>query len=154
MENALEPEITAFRHDLHKMEASVRRLIMVANNQLKKVSQSSKACLLCSIYIIKLMPQNKNLREKEMKDVGQAFCEMGFAIKEERPIFVKIGMNYDASVRLWNSHIIEEWQPIFELLLEYRALLKGWHSLIGKIKQRNSKKWIVPDDDDDKNILF
>ena len=43
MENALEPEITAFRHDLHKMEASVRRLIMVANNQLKKVSQISKA---------------------------------------------------------------------------------------------------------------
>ena len=72
-----------------------------------------------------------------MKDVGQAFCEMGFAIKEERPIFVKIGMNYDVSVRLWNSHIIEEWQPIFELLLEYRALLKGWHGLIGKIIQKN-----------------
>lgn len=38
MENALETEIAAFRHDLHKMEASVRQLLMVANNQLKKVS--------------------------------------------------------------------------------------------------------------------
>ena len=51
MENALEPEITAFRHDLLKMEASVRRLIMVANNQLKKVSQISKACLLDMFYL-------------------------------------------------------------------------------------------------------
>ena len=40
MENSLETEITAFRHDLQKMEASVRQLIMVANNQLKKVSQT------------------------------------------------------------------------------------------------------------------
>ena len=38
MENALDTEITAFRHDLHKMEASIRQLLMVANNQLKKVS--------------------------------------------------------------------------------------------------------------------
>ena len=84
-----------------------------------------------------------------MKDVGQAFCEMGFAIKEERPIFVKIGMNYDVSVRLWNSHIIEEWQPIFELLLEYRALLKGWHGLIGKIIQKKinyNGYFLIPND--------
>ena len=69
-----------------------------------------------------------------MKNIGQAFCEMGFAIKEERPIFVKIGMNYDVSCKLWNSHTKEEWQPLFELLLEYRALLTGWQSLVGKDK--------------------
>lgn len=72
-----------------------------------------------------------------MKNIGQAFCEMGFAIKEERPIFVKIGMNYDVSCRLWNSHVNEEWQPLFDLLLEYRALLTGWHSLLGKVKKDN-----------------
>ena len=65
MENALEPEITAFRHDLHKMEASVRRLIMVANNQLKKVSQISKRCLLCSLYQIYFTEQKLEGKRNE-----------------------------------------------------------------------------------------
>ena len=71
---------------------------------------------------------------------------MDYLVDTVFPIFVKIGMNYDVSVRLWNSHIIEEWQPIFELLLEYRALLKGWHGLIGKIIQKTSTNGYSDDD--------
>ena len=40
MENALEAEIMAFRHDLNKMDSSVKQLLAVANNQLRSVSIS------------------------------------------------------------------------------------------------------------------
>ena len=40
MENALETEIMAFRHDLNKMDSSVKQLLAVANNQLRRVSIS------------------------------------------------------------------------------------------------------------------
>ena len=95
--------------------------------------------------------QYKNLRERENKTLGHSFCEMGFALKvskdierlcesififflqEDRPIFVKIGMNYEATSKLWNDHTAEEWKPIYDLLLAYRSLISGWLQLIGFI---------------------
>ena len=56
-----------------------------------------------------------------------------FCSQEDRPIFVKIGMNYEATSKLWNDHTVEEWKPIYDLLLAYRSLISGWLQLIGFI---------------------
>ena len=47
-----------------------------------------------------------------MQTVGQAFCELGFAIKEEKPIFVKIGMNFENVSKLGHAHSNKEWRPV------------------------------------------
>ena len=67
-----------------------------------------------------------------MQTVGQAFCELGFAIKEEKPIFVKIGMNFENVSKLGHAHNTKEWRPIHELFIEYKGLVDNWRKLLGK----------------------
>ena len=71
---------------------------------------------------------------KVSKDI-ERLCEniFIFFLQEDRPIFVKIGMNYEATSKLWNDHTVEEWKPIYDLLLAYRSLISGWLQLIGFI---------------------
>ena len=153
MENGLEREIWAFKYDLGKMEAGVKHLLTVANDQLNRVSYIR--VVFKAPFNVQLL-QYKNLRERENKTLGHSFCEMGFALKvsedinrllcesififmfclhlqEDRPIFVKIGMNYEATSKLWNDHTVEEWKPVYDLLLAYRSLISGWLQLIGLI---------------------
>ena len=66
--------------------------------------------------------------------MGQAFCELGFAIKEEKPIFVKIGMNFENVSKLGHAHNIKEWKPVQELFIEYKGLVDSWRKLMGKIQ--------------------
>ena len=73
-----------------------------------------------------------------MQTVGQAFCELGFAIKEEKPIFVKIGMNFENVSKLGHAHSNKEWRPIQELFIEYKGLVDHWRKLLGRLQPSKS----------------
>ena len=83
MENGLEREIWAFKYDLGKMEAGVKHLLTVANDQLNRVSYIR--VVFKAPFNVQLL-QYKNLRERENKTLGHSFCEMGFALKVSEDI--------------------------------------------------------------------
>ena len=151
MENGLEREIWAFKYDLGKMEAGVKHLLTVANDQLNRVGYIQSCFTVhaplncCSIrtcgrekikHLVTHSVKWDLLSRYQSKDI-ERLCEIIFYIifcsQEDRPIFVKIGMNYEATSKLWNDHTVEEWKPIYDLLLAYRSLISGWLQLIGFI---------------------
>ena len=66
-----------------------------------------------------------------MRTVGKSLVEIGFAVKEERPIFVKIGMDFEAMSISQAQATDIEWTPVLDLLTEYKAIVGGWKQILG-----------------------
>ena len=66
-----------------------------------------------------------------MRTVGKSLVEIGFAVKEERPIFVKIGMDFEAMSISQAQATDIEWTPVIDLLTEYKAIVAGWKQILG-----------------------
>ena len=66
-----------------------------------------------------------------MRTVGKSLVEIGFAVKEERPIFVKIGMDYEAMSISQVQATDIQWTPVLDLLTEYKAIVAGWRQILG-----------------------
>ena len=67
-----------------------------------------------------------------MQTIGKSFVETGFAVKEEKPIFVKIGMNYESGSNLWTQETTKQWTPILEKMTEFRIMVNSWKHILGK----------------------
>ena len=63
--------------------------------------------------------------------MGKSLVEIGFAVKEERPIFVKIGMDFEAMSKSQVQATEIQWTPILDLLTEYKGTVSGWRQLLG-----------------------
>ena len=68
-----------------------------------------------------------------MRTVGKSLVEIGFAVKEERPIFVKIGMDYEAMSISQVQATDTQWTPVIDLLTEYKAIVAGWRQILGDL---------------------
>jgi len=109
MNSALEHDIKQFSNDMTKMKDAVKLMLASAETE---------------------MGQYNSTVQTELQTVGQAFCELGFAIKEDKPIFVKIGMNFENVSKLGHAHNIKEWKPVQELFIEYKGLVDSWRKLM------------------------
>ena len=68
-----------------------------------------------------------------MRTVGKSLVEIGFAVKEERPIFVKIGMDYEATSNVHVQATDKQWTPILDLLTQYKLIVAAWRQILGDL---------------------
>ena len=73
------------------------------------------------MLLIILFVQSNNARVKEFRSFGKALVQVGFAAREEKPIFVKIGMCFDEISNLWESQSSKDWEPFHRILYEYKV---------------------------------
>ena len=68
-----------------------------------------------------IIVQSHNARIKEMRTLGKALVQVGFAAREEKPVFVKMGMCFDEISNLWEAQSSKDWEPFHRVLYEYKV---------------------------------
>ena len=68
-----------------------------------------------------------------MRTFGKALVQLGFAAREEKPVFVKMGMCFDEISNLWEAQSSKDWEPFHRVLYEYKALVSNWNNCLGKV---------------------
>ena len=56
-----------------------------------------------------------------MRTFGKALVQVGFAAREEKPVFVKMGMCFDELSNLWEAQTSKDWEPFHRVLYEYKV---------------------------------
>ena len=95
-----------------------------------------------------------------MRTFGKALVQVGFAAREEKPVFVKMGMCFDELSNLWEVQTSKDWEPFHRVLYEYKVaiypssllhnidfkgpsylqvLVSNWNHCLGKVLNINQE---------------
>merc|ERR1719219_3077539 len=83
--------------------------------------------------------KSNTARVKEFRSFGKGLVQVGFAAREEKPIFVKIGMCFDELSNLWEAQSSKDWEPFHRVLYEYKVLVSNWNNCLEIFKEVESR---------------
>merc|ERR550517_2326639 len=115
-EQSINVDIETFSNDIQKFDSALELLRSVIQHQMTKTRAA---------------------RVKELRTLGKALVQVGFAAREKN--FVRIGMCYDELSNLWLSQFSKEWEPFHRVLVEYKVLVSKWSNCLETLKDVESK---------------
>ena len=84
----------------------------------------------------------KNLHNKEYKEFGKAFSQLGATMAEDAPCFNSIGSCYEEMSSLWEEQSAKEWEPLQHLMHDYKGITAGWQTVLsvqGNLKEKQKE---------------
>jgi hypothetical protein len=103
-------KIVTFSNSMTKMESGVKNMKSIANEQINRY---------------------RNVHNKEYKEIGKAFAQLGAAMQEEAPCLSNIGACYQEMSDMWDKQVTKEWEPLQHLMHDYKGITAGWHAVLG-----------------------
>ena len=89
-EKELDDKIVTFSKDITKMESAVKNMKTIANEQINRY---------------------RNVHNKDCKEIGKAFAQLGVAMQEEAPCMSNIGACYQEMSDMWDKQVSKDGSP-------------------------------------------